>query len=222
MNTKSAGESAGYDLFTEDDNVVRWILEPSRCALLVVDVQNDYCHPEGALGAAGFDLSAIDRMVDVIEDLSIGARGHGVPVVYLRATHSERTDTGAWRRKSKHSMAMCREGSWGAEFYRVRPQEGDPVVTKHRYSGFIGTNLEQVLRVLQRSTLVLTGTATNVCVESTARDACMLDYDVVVVSDGVADTDFAAHDMSLKNLHRFFGHVVASSHVLAAWDGSAA
>lgn len=207
----------GYEQFTEGTDVVRGVLDPSRSALVVIDVQNDYCHPDGALGAAGFDLSTIDPMVDVIEGLMVTARAAGIPVVFLRAEHSEHTDTPAWKRKSKHSLPICREGSWGAEFYRVGPAEGDPVVTKHRYSGFIRTELEQVLGALERSTLVMTGTATNVCVESTARDACMLDYDVVVVSDGVAATDPEAHRGTLQNLDRFFGHVVDSAFVTEAW-----
>jgi len=211
--------AAGYAQFSEDFSIARQVLSSDSAALVIVDVQNDYCDPDGALGAAGFDMSSIDPMCDVIDSLISVARETGVPIVFVRVSHSERTDTPAWKRKSKHQMAICIEGSWGAEFYRVVPEDGDPVVTKHRYSAFIGTNLAQVLGALQRTTVVLTGTATNVCVESTARDACMLDYDVIIVEDGVAATDPVAHAGTLQNLDRFFGHVVPSDLVSAVWRG---
>ena len=207
----------GYEAFSDSGDVVAGLLRPSDCALVVVDVQNDYCHPDGALGAAGFDLSTIDPMVEVIERLVGAARRHDVPVVFLHMVHSEVTDTPAWRRKSKHAMSICRRGSWGAGPYRIAPEAGDVVVEKHRYSGFVGTRLETALTALGRTTLVMAGTATNVCVESTARHACMLDYDVLVVSDAVAATDASAHRASLENLGRFFGHVVSSDRVKAVW-----
>ena len=209
--------AAGYQQFVESKGELTDILDRERAALIVVDVQNDYCHLDGALGAAGFDVSTMDPMCSVIDTLRSDARRWDVPVVFLKTIHSPVTDTPAWRRKTNHSMAICREGTWGAEYYRLRPDHDDLEVIKHRYSGFIGTNLAQVLAALGRTTVTMTGTATNVCVESTARDACMLDYDVVVVEDGVAATDPAAHRGSLENLGRFFGHVVSSESVREAW-----
>ena len=99
---------------------------------------------------------------------------------------------------------VCREGTWGAEFHRCLPAAGDVVVQKHRYSAFHGTELQHVLHALGRTTVALTGTSTNVCVESTARDACMLDYEVVVVDDATcADTE-AEHAAALFNIRRLF------------------
>ena len=223
--TTGSSESApGYEGFTnasDNSNLIDLLLAHDQAALVVVDVQNDYCHPDGALGLAGFDLSTIDPMCDVIEDLISTARVVEVPVIFLQNIHSDATDTPAWRRKTKHGMANCREGTWGAEFYRVEQTASDRVVVKHRYSGFVGTNLSQVLGAVGRTTLVMTGTATNVCVESTARHACMLDYDVVIVEDGVAATDAAAHSGTLQNLDRFFGHVVASEKVQMVWKDAA-
>lgn len=193
------------------------ILDPTLTALLVVDVQNDYCSSSGALGDAGLDMSAIDPMVDRIEELIAAARKVDIPIVFLRNEHSIETDTPAWRRRTSHSLEICRAGTWGADFYRLSPTEGDTEIVKHRYSGFVGTPLEGLLREWERSTVIVAGTATNVCVDTTARHAAMLDFDVVVVSDGVAATDSAAHSASLANLERFFGHVLPSSDVREVW-----
>lgn len=197
--------------------VVVEILEPARTALLVVDVQNDYCSSSGALGEAGLDMSSIDPMVDRIEELMAAARELGIPIVFLRNEHSEETDTPAWRRRTSHSLSVCKAGTWGADFYKIRPSDSDTEIVKHRYSGFVGTPLEGLLREWGRNTVVLLGTATNVCVDTTARHAAMLDFDVVVVSDGVAATDPAAHIASLDNLERFFGHVLPTSDVRDVW-----
>lgn len=212
----------GYQRFAgrgDRADLVAELLDPVSCALLAVDVQNDYCSPQGALGSAGFDLTALDPMVDVIEGLVAAAHSAGVPVIYLKNEHSDATDTPAWRRRSKHGMPVCRAGTWGAELYRLVPAATDTVIAKHRYSGFIGTPLVEVLADSARTTLVFVGTATNVCVESTARHAAMLDYDVIVVEDGVAATDPAAHHAALENLERFFGHVVPAATVGDRWNG---
>jgi ureidoacrylate peracid hydrolase len=213
----------GYERFaTRADRaaLVGQLIVPKSCVLLVIDVQNDYCNPEGALGSAGFDLSSLDPMVDVIETLIGAAHGAMVPVIYLKNEHSDATDTSAWRRRSKHAMSVCRAGTWGADLYRLVPSPDDTVIAKHRYSGFIDSPLGDVLAEWDRTTLVFAGTATNVCVESTARHAAMLDFDVVVVEDGVAATDPDAHRAALENLERFFGHVVPSGVIEAAWNAT--
>ena len=78
---------------------------------------------------------------------------------------------------------ICATGTWGAEYYRVQPTNDDCEVVKHRYSAFVGTTLEVILRSLARQTVVVTGVTTNVCVESTVRDAYMRDYRPLLVED---------------------------------------
>jgi ureidoacrylate peracid hydrolase len=111
----------------------------------------------------------------------------------------------------------CQSGTWGAEFYKVAPQDGDDVVVKHRYSAFIGTELDPLLRAQGVENLIFAGITTNVCVESTARDAYMHDYHVVVVSDLTATYAQAPHDATLDNIRRAFGRVVTSGTILDVW-----
>jgi ureidoacrylate peracid hydrolase len=91
------------------------------------------------------------------------------------------------------------------------------VVTKHRYSAFVDTSLDLVLRSRGVRTIVVTGTATNVCVESTARHGHMLDYYVVLPADASATPDLPAHEATLHNVRKFFGTVVQADEVGAIW-----
>lgn len=193
------------------------LLCPSRSVLVVIDVQNDFCHPDGALGSAGLDVSHMDAMCGVIGTLHHHARGAAIPTIFLRTVHSAATDSAAWMRRSPYGGSVCREGTWGTEPYGIEALDGDTIVLKHRYGGFVGTRLEQVLRATGRTTLVLTGTSTNVCVETTAREACMRDYDVVVIEDAVASTNLDEHEAALHSIRRYFGSVVSGAAVLTEW-----
>jgi ureidoacrylate peracid hydrolase len=91
------------------------------------------------------------------------------------------------------------------------------VVVKHRYSAFTGTELDPLLRAQGVENLIFTGITSNVCVESTARDAYMYDYHVVVVSDLTATYAQAPHDATLENIRRAFGRVVTSGEIVDVW-----
>ena len=93
------------------------------------------------------------------------------------------------------------------------------IVTKHRYGAFEGTDLDLVLRSRGIRTVIMTGVATNVCVETTARQAFLKDYYVVFTSDCSAPFSQAAHDATLYNIDQFFGEVVTSEQIMACWPG---
>jgi len=198
-------------------------VRPEKAALIVVDVQNDFCHPEGACAARGNDVSAVKAMMPRLHELIAAAKSHEVPVIYIQTFHEEATDSEAWKSRSDgRSSQVCRTGSWGAEFYEVTPQPGDIIVNKHRYSAFINTRLDSVLRTLKVETLILTGVSTNVCVESTARHGYMLDYNIVLVKDACAAYSAKAHEMTLENISMFFGSVVETGDLLSVWERMAA
>lgn len=195
--------------------------DPGRCAFVVIDMQNDFCSEDGPFGKDGADLRPIQAIVPTIERLLASARSRGVARVLVRTTHSEATDSAAWTSLSDRSgRAITRDGTWGAEWYRLSPGEGDDVVVKHRYSAFWGTDLALRLRARSIDTVVLSGTATHVCVESTARDACMQDFRVVVVSDAVASADDADHRAALRNVQRYFGKVVTADEAIEGWNAA--
>ncbi|MGW4483932.1 cysteine hydrolase family protein [Amycolatopsis sp. NPDC004368] len=194
-------------------------LDPAKAAVVVVDVQNDYCHPDGACANRGEDVSAAGAMIPRLQTLLTGARAHGVPVVFVRTAHEKATDSAALTARSGgRSGVVCRAGTWGAEFFEVTPLPGEPVVAKHRYSGFVNTRLDSVLRTLRVETLVMAGVSTNVCVESTARHGYMLDYHIAFIGDCCAAFTQAEHDAALMNIDKYFGAVLGVDELLGAWE----
>jgi len=196
-------------------------VSPQNAAVLVVDVQNDYCAPGGGLAELGVDMSAIEACVPKIAALVGGARQVGVPVIHIRTHHEPATESPVWRelrlRRSPNKPRWCEPGTWGADFYYVAPQSGEVVITKHRYSGFIETDLDLILRSQGIASLIMTGVASNNCVECTARDGFMKDYYIVFVDDCTAATNSTIHAATLANMESLFGIVVQSAQVLAEW-----
>jgi biuret amidohydrolase len=196
---------------------------PGKAALLVIDVQNDFVAP----GAPYESVPGRD-MVDHLNELFALAREHGIPVIFTAHHHrADGSDLGTV--KYLHPLtatgAALKEGTAGVELYpKLDVQESDYVVVKRRYSGFYATDLELLLRNLGVDTLVIAGVATNVCCESTARDAYFRDFKVVFLIDGNGTFDhpdvgwgaFSAEDVqahTLTNIAMFFGDVATIEEV---------
>jgi nicotinamidase-related amidase len=204
--------------------------DPAHTALIIVDVQNDFCHPEGSLGKIGNDTSAAVDMVPRLVALIDAARAAEMPVIFIQTIHDETNDSPQWL--SRHSSGpdetragiTCRTGTWGGEFYGVAPLPEENVVLKYRYSAFIGTNLNIVLTTLGVKSLLFTGVATEVCVESSLRDGLFAEYYVSLVEDCAATYSKAAHDASVRVVGKSFGTVVTSEYLTGLWqsDGNLA
>jgi ureidoacrylate peracid hydrolase len=196
--------------------------EPQWAALLVVDVQNDFVSSKGSAAQRGEDVSTAQAMVPRLIRLIEEARRVSLTVVYVKTTHSQWTDTPSWiyRKSQETNLNTCREGSWGAEFYDgISPLPNERVVIKHRYSAFINTDLNTVLKAKGIESVLVTGVATNVCVETTARDAYMYDYYVTMVGDCAAAYDSKLHETTLENMRRHFGLVASSEEIITTWQG---
>jgi ureidoacrylate peracid hydrolase len=196
-------------------------IDVTKSALIVVDMQNDFCHSEGGLAKAGLDLSATQAMAPEIVSLAAAVKRAGLPTIYLGNLHDSWTDSVAWRsRHGNNATSLCRPRTFGAEFYAVSPQADDRIIYKHRYNAFHGTELDMILRAKGITTLIFTGVATNVCVETTAREAVVRDYRIVLVSDCLAGSSVEEHEASLRALSRYFnGSVVASNDIITALEG---
>lgn len=194
---------------------------PGHTALLIVDVQNDFCAPDGAFGRLGRDLEAIDAMMPGLQSLIAAARQGGVAVIFLRFAQTAATESEVYREQRDRGRAgfrYCLEGTSGVDFYHVAPEPGEAVVTKHRYSGFVGTDLDLILRSTGIRTLVMTGVATNGCVDATGRDGFMHDYYIVFTADGTATYWPEQHDATLRTVRDSYGVVAASAELAALWD----
>ncbi len=200
--------------------------DPAIAAVVVVDVQNDFCHPDGVCAQAGNDPSAAIAMVPRLGRLLTSARQAGTPVVWIQTTHDASTDSPVWLARrggwpgegGAPAVRTCQSGSWGAEFYLLAPEPGEAVVVKHRYSAFAGTDLDVVLRTAGRTSLLLTGVATDVCVESTLRDGLFADYHVTLVEDCCASYHQESHDATVRTVENYFGRVASSAEIAAQWS----
>ncbi len=206
------------DLLTDPSEVVA----PGHTALLIVDVQNDFCAPGGHTEARlGKDVADCQAVVEPVERLAAAARRAGAPVVWIKADYDR-----AYLSPPIHARqiargiekAYCVSGTWGAEFYRVSPDDGDLTIEKHRHSAFAGTELDQILRDRGIRTVVVAGVQTHVCVESTLRDASARGYYVVVPGDCVGSYDRDLHDKTLRCVEAHFGEVVGSADLIARWE----
>jgi ureidoacrylate peracid hydrolase len=204
---------------------------PQHTAVVVIDMQNDFCASGGLVSRDGRDISAAQAMAKRLPQLLESARRAGALVVFVRCLYTRDGNpylSDVWleqaareRRGGYTSIPVCREGSWEGDWYdEVRPQAGDIVVTKHRYDAFQGTDLDLVLRSHGIRTTVLTGVVTNVCVETTARAAFVRDYYVALVEDGCAAYVPEDHEQTLRNIRRFFGVTPSIRELCAIWGAS--
>lgn len=196
---------------------------PEHSALLVVDVQNDFCHTEGGLAVAGADMTQIQDMVPRLARLIRHAHAAGVLVVFLRIVQTPVSNSEAWEAlEPPDGPRLVVDGEWGAEYYEGLPHECMHVeMVKHRHSAFAGTELDKLLRERGRKTVILGGVATNVCVEGTAREAADRDYYVVVVGDGTAAARVDLHEMTLENVRSYLGVVTSCAELEQLWAARA-
>lgn len=201
-------------------------IRPEHTALVMIDMQNDFCHPDGAIGRRGEDLSFIQSSIPHMQALLESARRAGVRVIHVRAEYgaASASDVSLATGVDVGATACCAPGTWGAEIIdAVKPLPNEPVVVKHRFSGFTDTRLEMILRSLGIRTVVMAGVATQCCVEATARDAALKDFYLVVPRDGVAARTRMRHlhEASLETMALYFGLVVPVSEIESAWSKAA-
>jgi ureidoacrylate peracid hydrolase len=205
---------------------------PHHAAVLIVDVQNDFCAEGGAMHREGRDVSAVQAMVPRLARFLAAARAARVPLVWIRNVYNHTPNwylSEVWleqasrRRRGLYvDRPVCEAGEWNGDFYGVRPEPEDVIVTKHRYGAFESSDLDLVLRSTGVRTVIMTGVATNVCVETTARQAFLRDYYVVFTSDCTATYSQAEHDATLANIDAFFGQVATADEIAACWQPAGA
>lgn len=201
---------------------------PVHAAVLIVDVQNDFCAEGGAMHREGRDVAPVQTMVPRLARFLGAARAAGVPLVWIRNVYNHTPNwylSEVWleqasrRRRGLYvDRPVCEAGEWNGDFYGVRPEPEDVIVTKHRYGAFESTDLDLVLRSRGVRTVIMTGVATNVCVETTARQAFLKDYYVVFTSDCTATYSQLEHDTTLANIDNFFGQVATADEIVACWQ----
>lgn len=215
------------------------IVEVSRTALIVVDMQNDFATDGGMFERAGIDISVIRAAIEPTSRLIDAARSAEIRVVYLKMGFlADLSDAGPstspnWQKHAflnvgdnvtapdgTPSRILIRDTWNTAIIDEVTPHRRDLIVWKHRFSGFFETVLHALLHAEGIDTLLFVGATTSICVESTVRDAMYRDYHCLVIEDCVAepighDLPRSNHDASLLTLQILFGSITNSAAVNA-------
>ena len=201
--------ASGRDYFTVD---------PRRAALIVIDMQNAFV-AEGA----PLETPGARTMLPRLERLIRFAREHRIPLVWTQSDH--RPPYGGLMLR-KFPVILEQRVLWSGEpsfdMYpkMLQPEEGahEYRIVKHKFDAFFETDLDAILRYHGVDTVIVTGTATNACCESTARTAFMRDYQVAFPSDANATFDSAMHDATLRNIELLFGRVMTTDELLAEME----
>ena len=197
-----------------------------QTALIIVDMQNCFLHPEGTFGKLGLDVAPLQKAIPGCVALAEAARRAGVPVIHVHTTwRPDYRDAGLiWnelKRPMRDTGALV-AGSFDALIVdELTPEPADFVVVKHRYSAFYGTDLEVLLSSLWIMSVVVCGVTTNICIETTARDAAQRNYRTYVPRDATAEVDPEKHDHALSTLEYAFCRVVGVDDVVMAWSPAA-
>jgi nicotinamidase-related amidase len=203
------------------------LTDPAHTALVVVDMQNDFCHPDGHFARHGKDLSSVQAIVPRTISFVAEAQRLGLLTVFLHqlTLPNGQSDSPSWLRfkcRDGKSPEYTLQGSWGWQLVEgLTPGPRDLEIDKLRPDGFLNTTLDALLRANRIETLVLFGTTTEGCVESTVRSASYRDYYVVVASDLVASPNALQHQGAM-NLFKARYPLATSDELLTLWRDAAA
>jgi nicotinamidase-related amidase len=200
----------------------------TKSALVIVDMQNDFVHPEGGFAYrarenpdAKIDLPFLMGTIPHVKRLADAFRKAGRPVIYiahvLKPDHSD-AQMPYWRRPrgpQAGNRTFIAEGTWGAQIIdELKPHEGEHLVVKKGFGGFSNTPLDTILRNLGVTTCVVCGVTTCVCVSTTIRGGVEHNYRMILAKDGVAEVHRDTHEAELKTMARFFADVKSTDEVI--------
>lgn len=204
------------------------LLDFEHTALVVVDMQNGFISPEGSVGRAGADTVLMQATVGPVRRLVEAVRGYGILDVWTIQEHYPDDRTRYAHRIIPHTLrrssgAPALINTWDGEVIpELTDLACDPAefIRKHRFSAFLDTRFETLLRMKGIDTLIICGVSTSLCVETTVRDAYQRDFDVIVASDAVGISSADMHHASLRVIDRYFGMCVPTDVILARLDDS--
>ena len=195
--------------------------DPARTALIVVDLQNGFMMP----GVAFSEIPMAREIVPNVNRLAAALRAAGGTVVWIVTSYEPAVDRewSTYYRLStpangaKRSAALTKGAKGHEIWHELEVMPGDPIVEKKRFSAFIqgSSELDSVLKARGIGNLLITGTVTGVCCESTARDAMMLNYAVTMVTDGNASYSDEEHNRALTAFYATFGDIRSTDDLIA-------
>jgi ureidoacrylate peracid hydrolase len=197
------------------------LLSETRSALLVVDMQEDFCAADGYVSELGLDTTPCRKIIPELQELVEVARDGKIPVLWAVANYDEALIPPSMLRRKKQSgvaRTCCVPGTKGFEPFGVIPSDDELRFIKHSYSLFTNPDFEKHLRHENIETLVFSGVQTNVCIEATIREAFNHGFHVIVAEDCVASHTLALHEATLTNVRALIGLVASSAELTKAWQ----
>ena len=198
-------------------------IDLARTTVIVIDMENAYAQKGGMFDLLGLNIDMTRSIIPTIDEVLTASRDIGRKVVYIAHAYSPdfrelgEPDSVLWVRDWTHKNyhehpewrnRMAIRHTWGTEIVEeLTPHPDDIVVEKTRYSAFFKTNLDVILRALDTRYLVFVGVQTNICVESSLREALHHGYYPILIKDATATSSEAAHEAAVANVRRGYGWV---------------
>lgn len=237
---RSSNEKNNIYIMAKPDSIA---IEIERTAVIVVDMENDFGSKGGMFDRAGIDISMIQRAINPTANVLAAARKAGIKIIYLKMGYQkDLSDLGSEESPNRvrhlqfmhvgdtmtapdgsKSRILIRD-SWGTDIVpELKPETTDIIIYKTRFSGFYKTELDSILRKLNKQYLIITGCTTSICVESTVRDAMFRDYSSIVLEDCTAEPigynlPRSNHDASLLAIQTLLGWVSSSNDFIKALE----
>jgi ureidoacrylate peracid hydrolase len=194
----------------------------NNTALVIVDLQFDYCATQGFAGKLGRDLSCIDQMLTNLKSFYRKFKKIGFPIIFTKYIARKDISPKNLRiNKNREERArLCLRDSRGSEFYGIKPKTDDIVIAKYYYDSFAGTTLLSVLESLKIKTLLISGVRTELGVDSTAKRAVSEGFTMIVLKDLIATykENLPQHEVFLKVFNRYYGYAVTANNILDILD----
>jgi len=202
-------------------------IDQEKTAFLIIDMQNSYCHLEGSIGRNGYDSTRMNATIPKVKELLDVSRANNILDIWTIQNHYPDDQTRHNRLIKPHTHRWkagppALKDTWDAEVVdelKGYIDDKAELVTKHRFSAFLDTRLDTLLRMKGITTLIIGGVATTHCVETSVRDAYQRDYDVIVAEDAVASQCLEDHEASLRLIDKVFGLVLSNEKIMELMKG---
>ena len=204
-------------------------IDLQRTAVIVIDMQNAFVSKGGIVDLWGWDISPKQRIIEPIKKITNAARAKGVKVINVAIIYSpDLSNTGgpdspnwyklmltSYRRHPEWRDKMLVRGTWGSEIIKkLRPQEGDILIEKPKYSAFFQTSLDAILKKCNIKYVLFVGVDTNICVEASIRDAFYLEYFPILISDATVSIGPAfTQEATIFNVESCYGWTTTAENI---------
>ena len=200
--------------------MLKQLVDPTKTALIVIDIQNDYCAPDGIIAKeVGLDVSRLQNTVDNLITFVDKVRKVGLPIIFTQMIEDHKYMAPNAQLKS-NGRELCSPDTKGFGYYKIKPHENDYQLVKKTYDAFSNNELDKILKNHGVENLIIVGAYTAVCVDTTLRTAFTKGYNIVIPQDlvGMPEERMYQHKAALDVWKLIFAHVVDSDEILKLWD----